>query len=137
MARPPRVVRDSGLIADSGWVSVDRHTLETRFPGVYAIGDVVAIPLALGKPLPKAGVFAHAQAEVVARNIARAITGRGTLRRYAGDGECFIEIGDGKAGWGGGNFYAEPKPQVTLRMPSRRWHLGKVLFEKSWLYTRL
>jgi sulfide:quinone oxidoreductase len=135
--RPPRGVRDSGLAAESGWVSVDRHTLATRFPGIYAVGDVVAIPLALGKPLPKAGVFAHAEAEVVARNIAHAVTGCGAPQRFDGNGECFIEVGDGKAGWGGGNFYAEPKPQLTLRMPSWRWHLGKVLFEKSWLYTKL
>jgi sulfide:quinone oxidoreductase len=118
-------------------MSVDRHTLETRFPGVYAIGDVVAIPLTLGKPLPKAGVFAHAEAEVVAKNIARTMTGQGAPQRFDEHGECFIEIGDGKAGCAAGNFDAEPTPQVTLRMPSRRWHLGKVLFEKSWLYTRL
>ena len=135
--RPPLVVRQSGLVAESGWVSVDRHTLETRFPAVYGIGDVVAIPLALGKALPKAGVFAHGEAEVVAKNIARAITGQGRLQRFSGYGECFIETGGGKAGWGGGNFFAEPKPEVTLRMPSRRSHIRKVLFEKSWLYTKL
>lgn len=135
--RPPRVVRDSGLVDQSGWVSVDRHTLETRVPGVYAIGDVVAIPLTLGKPLPKAGVFAHGEAEIVAQNIAHAITGTGKRQRFDGYGECFIEIGGGKAGFGGGNFYAEPKPIVQLRMPSWRWHLSKVLFEKSWLYTKL
>ncbi|MBI4888086.1 MAG: NAD(P)/FAD-dependent oxidoreductase [Acidobacteria bacterium] len=135
--RPPRAVRDSGLVAESGWVSVDRHTLETRFPGVYAIGDIVSIPLTLGKPLPKAGVFAHGEAEIVAKNIVHAITGAGTPRRFNGHGECFIEIGDGKAGWGGGNFYAEPKPEVTLRMPSWRSHMSKVLLEKSWLYTKL
>jgi sulfide:quinone oxidoreductase len=135
--RPPRVVRDSGLVAESGWVSVDRHTLETRFPGVYAIGDVVAIPLTLGKPLPKAGVFAHGEAEIVAKNIAHAITGQGTAQRFNGYGECFIEIGGGKAGFGAGDFYAEPKPTVTLHMPSWRWHVSKVLFEKSWLYTKL
>jgi sulfide:quinone oxidoreductase len=135
--RPPRVVRDSGLVAESGWVSVDRYTLETRFPCVYAIGDVVAIPLTLGKPLPKAGVFAHGEAEIVAKNITHAITGKGTPQRFNGYGECFIEIGAGKAGMGGGNFYAEPKPEVTLRMPSWRWHVSKVLFEKSWLYTKL
>ena len=135
--RPPQVVRASGLVGESGWVSVDRHTLETRVPGVYAIGDVVAIPLTLGKPLPKAGVFAHAEAEVVARNIAHAIAGEAATERFDGDGACFIEIGDGKAGYGGGNFYAEPKPAIRLRMPGRRWHVGKVLVEKSWLYTRL
>lgn len=134
--RPPRVVRESGLVAESGWVSVDRHTLETRSPRVYAIGDVVAIPLKLGKPLPKAGVFAHGEAEIVAKNIAHVITGAGATEHFDGQGDCFIEIGDGKAGFGGGNFYAEPTPAITLRQPSWRWHLGKVLFEKSWLYTK-
>ena len=135
--RAPRVVRESALAGETGWVSVDRHTLETRFPGVYAIGDVVSIPLALGKPLPKAGVFAHGQAEVVAKNIAAAVSGGTPKERFNGHGECFIEIGDGKAGFGGGDFYAEPKPVITLRQPGRRWHLGKVLFEKSWLYLNL
>lgn len=135
--RPPRVVRDSGLVAESGWVSVDRHTLETRFPRVYAIGDVVAIPLSLGKPLPKAGVFAEREGAVVAQNIARAIAGKAEAARFNGHGECFIEIGDSKAGFGGGDFYAEPKPVVQLRMPGWRWHVAKVLFEKSWLYRRL
>jgi sulfide:quinone oxidoreductase len=131
---PPPVVRESGLAGESGWIAVDRHTLETRFPGVYAIGGVVTIPLALGKPLPKAGVFAHGEARVVARNIARAITGRGTAARFNGHGECFIEVGRGRAGFGRGDFYAEPTPQVTLHQPRRRWHVAKVLFEKSWLY---
>jgi len=135
--RAPRVVRESGLASESGWISVDRHTLETRFAGVYAIGDVVSIPLKLGKPLPKAGVFAHGQAVVVAKNIASVIAGRAAGERFNGHGECFIEIGGGKAGFGAGDFYAEPKPLLTVRAPSRRWHLGKVLFEKSWLYTKL
>jgi len=133
----PPVVRESGLVGETGWVAVDRYTLETRFPGVYAIGDVVAIPLVLGKPLPKAGVFAHGEGEVVARNIADAITGKGTRARFDGHGECFIEIGGGKAGFGSGDFYAEPKPMMKLHMPNRRWHLAKVLFEKTWLHMRL
>ncbi len=135
--RAPRVVRESPLASDAGWISVDRHSLETRFPQVYAIGDVVSIPLTLGKPLPKAGVFAHGQAGVVARNIAAAIAGGNVSARFNGHGGCFVEIGDGKAGFGGGDFYAEPTPIVTVRSPSWRWHLGKVLFEKWWLYTRL
>lgn len=135
--RAPRVVRESGLASEGGWISVDRHTLETRVPRVYAIGDVVSIPLLLGKPLPKAGVFAHGQALVVAKNIASAIAGRTGGERFNGYGECFIEIGGGKAGFGAGDFYAEPKPLIKLRPPGRRWHLGKVLFEKSWLYTKL
>lgn len=135
--RAPRVVRESALAGETGWISVDRHTLETRFPNVYAIGDVVSIPLKLGKPLPKAGVFAHGEAEVVAKNIAAMIAGGNAAARFDGHGKCFVEIGDGKAGFGGGDFYAEPRPNVRVRAPSWRWHLGKVLLEKSWLYTRL
>lgn len=129
----PPVVSESGLCAEGGWIEVDRHSLETRFPNVYAIGDVNSIPLKLGKPLPKAGVFAHFEAQVVARNIVRTITGRGDEARFTGFGECFIEAGDGRAGFGKGNFYAEPLPTVSVHQPSRRWHLGKVLLEQSWL----
>lgn len=132
--RAPAVVRESGLIGESGWIPVNRGTLETKFPGVYAIGDVTGIPLAIGKPLPKAGVFAHGEAEVVAYNVAQAILGEGEPRAFDGHGECFVEIGDGRAGFGRGNFYAEPAPQVRLRPPSLWLHLGKVLYEKYWLY---
>jgi sulfide:quinone oxidoreductase len=90
------------------------------------------VPLTMGKPLPKAGVFAHRQAEVVAANLAAGWTGRGERRAFDGQGECFVETGDGRAGFGAGNFYAEPAPQVKLRGPSRWWHWGKVLFEWRW-----
>lgn len=132
--KAPKVVRESGLVGENGWISVDRHTLETSYSGVYALGDVVAIPLTLGKPLPKAGVFAHAEADVVARNIVRSITGKGESASFNGEGACFIETGDGKAGMGSGNFYAEPVPRMQLHPPGRRWHMAKVLFEKRWLW---
>ena len=132
--RPPRAVAEAGLVGESGGVSVDRHTLATRFEGVYAIGDVTSIPLKVGKPLPKAGVFAHAQAEVVAATIARAVTGQGQAAQFNGHGECFVETGGGRAGFGSGDFYAEPMPRVALRGPNRFWHAGKVLLEKTWLW---
>src|SRR5574341_146488 len=112
--RAPRVVRESGLVGESGWIAVDRHTMQTKHERVFALGDVVSIPLKLGKPLPKAGVFAHAEAEAVAKNIARAIVDKGKPTAFDGEGECFIETGDGRAGFGKGNFYAEPLPQVKL-----------------------
>jgi sulfide:quinone oxidoreductase len=130
--RAPQVIRDAGMADDSGWVPVDRHTLDTRFPGVYAIGDVTGIPLEMGKPLPKAGVFAERQAKVVAHNVVHTVTGKGEPSSFDGYGACFIETGAGKAGYGAGDFYAEPTPQIKLHRPSRRQHMGKVLFEKSW-----
>ncbi|KAB2847558.1 MAG: NAD(P)/FAD-dependent oxidoreductase [Hyphomicrobiaceae bacterium] len=132
--RAPKVVREAGLTGETGWIPVDRHALETKHARVYALGDVVGIPLKLGKPLPKAGVFAKGEAEVVAANIARAITGKGKRASFNGDGACFIEAGDGRAGFGDGNFYAEPLPRVKVRQVGRHWHAAKVLFEKYWLW---
>ncbi len=133
--RAPRVVRDSQLAGDGGWIAVDRNSLETRFPQVYAIGDVTSIPLSMGKPLPKAGVFAHGQGTVVAANIAAAISGRRGDARFDGHGGCFVEAGAGRAGYGAGNFFAEPKPAVRLRGPGVGWHLAKVAYEKYFLRT--
>lgn len=127
--RSPRVVADSALHSDSGWIEVDRETFATKFPGVYAIGDNTQVPLSVGKPLPRAGVFAHAQARVVADNIAATIRGEVPNATFEGRGGCFVETGFAKAGYGSGDFYAEPAPEVTLRRPSRRSHLEKALFE--------
>ena len=135
--RPPAVIASSPLVGASGWIDADRLTLATSFPSVYAIGDNTQLPLSIGKPLPRAGVFAHAQALVVADNIAATIQGQSATASFDGNGGCFIETGFGKAGYGSGNFYAEPSPAVTIRPPSRLKHLGKVAFEfnvmKRWL----
>jgi sulfide:quinone oxidoreductase len=128
---PPVCIADSGIALESGWVKVDRHTMQTNFENVFAIGDVTLVPLSMGKPLPKAGVFAHSQAEVVARNIAGDINGTAAAERFTGDGACFIEIGGGKAGFGTGDFYAEPLPKIKIKKPGLLWHAGKVLFEKQ------
>ena len=117
-------------------VSVDPSARRLVFAnGTNADFDLlVYVPLTMGKPLPKAGVFAHAQAEVVSANITNAWTGQGRRRLFDGNGQCFLETGDGSAGLGEGNFYGEPTPQVKLRRASRWWHWAKVVFEKRWLY---
>jgi sulfide:quinone oxidoreductase len=137
--RSPMAVRQSGLVNEAGWVPVDRATLETRNPNVYAIGDIAAISLpGRWKPdvplmLPKAGVFAHAQAQVVARRIAQEIAGRHAQDTFCANGYCMLEAGEELAGFAFGNFFAEPSPRVQLHKVGKTWHLGKVLFEKWWL----
>jgi sulfide:quinone oxidoreductase len=90
----------------------------------------------IGRPLPKAGVLANNQAEVVAHNVSVTISGHGATRQFSGEGQCFVETGDGRAGYGGGNFYADPAPQIELKPPSMLMHWGKVAFEKYWLWSR-
>lgn len=132
--RAPLVARDSGLVNETGWIPVDGKTMKTRFEGVYAIGDITVNKLVSGMALPKAGVFAHAQAEVVANNIAVEINKSGEFREFDGQGSCFLEMGNGIAGFASGNFYADPKPEVSLKSPGKIWHWGKVALEKWWLW---
>lgn len=129
----PKVIKETDLVGDSGWVKVNRATMETAYQNVFAIGDITGVPLAVGKPLPKAGVFAHYQAEIVSNNIAVSINNKGKTKTFNGNGECFIELGDGKAGFASGNFYTEPLPKVKMFKPGVHWHAGKVLFEKDFL----
>ena len=104
-----------------------------RFENVYAVGDATTITLANGKPLPKAGTFAHAQAEVVAQRIAIEINGAKAGAEFDGAGYCWLETGGGSAGFTSGQFYAEPDPLVPLPRAGRLWHLSKVMFERYWL----
>jgi sulfide:quinone oxidoreductase len=137
--RAPVIAKESGMSNEAGWIPVDRSTLQTKVEGVYAIGDVTSIPIpGRWKPevplmLPKAGVFAHAQAEVVAQRIADEINGTTPNAEFCGPGYCMLEAGEGEAGFAFGNFFAEPSPQLELRNVGKAWHIGKVLFERWWL----
>jgi sulfide:quinone oxidoreductase len=126
--RVPGVVRDSGLPGPSGWIPVDPATMETRFDGVYAVGDVTAIPLSTGAALPKAGVFAQAEGAVIAARIADKLAGREASATFDGEGMCFLETGRGKAAAVQGRFLADP-PQVELTEPSEAGYEAKRAFE--------
>ena len=57
--KAPSVEKEANLINESGWIPVNRDTLQTQYENVFALGDVTTIPLKMGRPLPKAGTFAH------------------------------------------------------------------------------
>lgn len=130
--RPPPTISQSPLANEAGWIPVNKTTLRTRCEGVYALGDVATITLTSGKPLPKAGVFAHAEALAVARTVAAEI-GTDGAAAFDGIGYCWVELGGGRAAFASGDFYAEPAPVVELRRPGTLWHAGKVLFERYWM----
>ena len=131
----PTLVMQSGLTDGGDWVRVNPRTLETRFDGVYAIGDVVEIPMANGKPLPKAGIFAEAMGEVVADRIAATFAQQEPTAVFEGEGGCFLEVGGGEAMMVRGRFLAEPDPEVTLTEPSRAYLEEKRSFEATRLQT--
>jgi sulfide:quinone oxidoreductase len=132
--RCPAVLRECGLTGASGWVEVDAQTLAAAFEDVYAIGDVNLVRLSDGSALPKTGVFAHGQAEVVARDIAAKVAGSDPIWAFGGQGSWFMSTAANRAAQITGKFYPEAGPDVRMRGPNRRWHWAKVGYERLWLW---
>jgi sulfide:quinone oxidoreductase len=109
--RVPEVVRESGMTVD-GWVPVDPLTLETSYPGVFAVGDVTSVGT------PKAGVFAERQGAVVAERIIDAVRGTASATSYDGRGICYLEVGDGQVGKVDVTFRSGERPTGQLEGPS-------------------
>jgi sulfide:quinone oxidoreductase len=124
--RVPQVVVDSGLAAHPhDWVPVNKQTLETRFPGVYAVGDVN------GVGTPKAGVFAEGAARIVAAAIVAQVHGASSPDTYKGQGSCYVEFGHGQVGRVDVDFLSGPKPTGTFQPPSEALVAEKALFGSS------
>ena len=130
----PTVMRGTGLVDEGGWIEVDPYTLETKRKNVFAIGDAIGLRLPVMNVLaPKAGVFAHYQAEVVSRNIALLIKGKKARFRYTAKGFCIMNTGFGRARYSSVRYFTKPKPFITLLRPTRWAYLAKLAFEKYWL----
>jgi sulfide:quinone oxidoreductase len=109
----PAVLADSGLVVEN-WVPVDQSNLRTRFPGVYALGDVCTGP----RTVPKAGIFAEAAARVVAADIAATIAGTDPPPPYEGTGVCYAEFGGGLVSKVEVNFLRGDAPAAERHEPS-------------------
>jgi len=122
--RAPAVVETGGM-AEAGWVSVNPRTLETKFPNVYAIGDIA------NTGTPKAGVFAEGAAKAVATALVARIRGEGEGSLYAGAGTCYIEFGAGRIGRVDVDFFSGPKPSGIYHEPSVALRADKEMFGAS------
>ncbi len=125
-----QLVMDAGLApAPGGWLPTDRHTLKVGGrANVFALGDATDLPLS------KAGSTAHFEAPVIAEQVAAAIEGRapsGKHASYEGKVMCFFEVGDGKGTLLQFDYDHPPKPPK----PNRVWHLGKIVFNKTYWRT--
>ncbi len=135
--RAARVIVEAGLTAGKPWVPVNTATLETSTPGVFAVGDVNMVLMATGRPMPKSGVFASAEGDLVARNVAARVAGGAPPAAFAGEGACFLAYSGTQSGMVSGRFLAAGKPEVTLAPPSRSGMRGKERFEQDWRRFRI
>jgi sulfide:quinone oxidoreductase len=109
--RAPSVVIESGITED-GYVPVDTATLETKVPGVYAVGDVATAGV------PKAGVFAEGAARIVAQHLLAAVADGENPARHLGQGTCYIEFGEGRIGSVDIDFLSGPEKTGHFNPPS-------------------
>jgi sulfide:quinone oxidoreductase len=122
--RAPTVVQESGMTVD-GWIPVDPRTLETSYPGVYAVGDVTSVGT------PKAGVFAEGQAGVVADSIGARMRGESGSATYDGRGMCYLEFGHDQVAMVDVTFLSGQAPVGGLQGPSQALAADKVEFGTS------
>lgn len=131
----PEIVRNSGLVKQGQkWINVDKFSLKTDYENVFAIGDVTEIKINKNVAIPKAGVFAEAQAKVVSQQIVDDIENdknKQSSPRFDGKGFCFMEVGDEKAGYVDADFYHEHGPATLLEPPSDESYKKKLDFERS------
>lgn len=107
----PAVVAASGM-TEGGWIPVNPKNLKTRFPGVYAVGDVTSVGTA------KAGTFSEGAARVVAASLLAEMQGGEQPSAYAGAGTCYVEFGGGRVGRVDVDFLSGPSPTGSFIEPS-------------------
>ncbi|MDQ1512113.1 MAG: sulfide:quinone oxidoreductase [Actinomycetota bacterium] len=122
--RVPPVVAESGMTVD-GWIPVDPLTLETSYPGVFAVGDVTSVGT------PKAGVFSEGQAVVAADRIAAIIRGASGTAEYDGHGMCYLEFGGDEVARVDVMFVSGQPPRGTFEAPSEALAADKEEFGSS------
>jgi sulfide:quinone oxidoreductase len=130
--RVPTVISASGLTGPSGWIEVDKRTLRIsrKNNNVFAIGDVTEIKATSSISVPKAGIFAEAQAKVVAQEIIDELSGRQSMSTFDGRGYCFMESGGQVAGLVEASFFEDSGPHITLDASSERNYEKKQEFER-------
>ena len=115
--RGAKVIVDSKIGDEEGWVPTDKHTMKVEgHPEVYAIGDATNISIS------KSGVVAHLQAETVASSIASALRGRQAVFEYNGRINCPMETGHHRALFVSATYASPPAKQspTMLRYAMKR-----------------
>ena len=107
----PEVVRASEL-AEDGWIAVDPATFETRFPGVFAVGDVT------NAPVPRAGAMAEGEAATVAQVLISKLTGASAPPPFDGAAACYVETGGDTVARIDVNFLTYDTPVARFTAPT-------------------
>jgi len=118
-----------------GWITVDARTMQTRYPGIFAIGDTTVVTSPSGRPLPKAAIFARNGARAAAANVLRFLGMADAEATLSGEGYCYVDTGGRESALGQGDFFTTPHPAIHLSQPSSDLHRDKQREERQWRTT--
>ena len=132
----PAVIGIEGLTNPRGFIVVDKHQRNPKYPEVFGIGVCVAIP-PMGKTpvpvgVPKTGFMIESMVTATAHNIKRLVEGAEPNAEGTWNAVCLADFGDS-----GVAFVAQPQipPRNVNWSSSGKWvHAAKVGFEKYFLH---
>ncbi|TAN07598.1 MAG: NAD(P)/FAD-dependent oxidoreductase [Rhodanobacteraceae bacterium] len=124
-----------GLVNPGGFILIDEHQRNPKYPNVYSAGVCVAIPPVEATPVPvgvpKTGLMIESMVTAIARNLRDELAGNPVRARATWNALCLADMGDK-----GFAFVALPQipPRNVTRAMTGRWvHLAKVAYEKYFL----
>jgi sulfide:quinone oxidoreductase len=124
-----------GLTNPRGFILVDKHQRNPKFPEIFGIGVCVAIPPVGKTPVPvgvpKTGFMIESMVSATAQNIKRLVDGLETNAQGTWNAVCLADFGDS-----GMAFVAQPQipPRNVNWSAEGKWvHLAKIGFEKYFI----
>ncbi|MCV0430780.1 FAD/NAD(P)-binding oxidoreductase [Nitrosopumilus sp.] len=126
----PKIIYDSGLAKEPGFISIDRDC-KTSFENVFAVGDVTSLTVAENMAVPKAGIFAEGEGITVAKNIISKIQSKEDYTLFDGKGGCFIESGRDTASIIEVDMFSNNKPTTNLTESTSDNLSKKIEFERE------
>jgi sulfide:quinone oxidoreductase len=124
-----------GLTNPRGFILIDQHQRNPKYPNIYAVGVAVAIPPVEATPVPtgapKTGYMIESMVTATAHNIRAAIDGKAPTEKATWNAVCLADLGDT-----GIAFVALPQipPRNVNWFSEGKWvHLAKVAFEKYFI----
>jgi len=131
----PAVMGLEGLVNPRGFVIVDKHQRNPKYPNVFGIGVGIAIPPLGPTPVPcgvpKTGFMIESMVTATAHNLGNIVRGQEPDETGTWNAICLADFGDS-----GIAFVAQPQlPPRNVNWSSQgKWvHLAKIGFEKYFM----
>lgn len=129
----PKFIRESSLVNDAKWLSVDKHTMQhTEYKNIFGLGDVAGLPTA------KTGAAIRKQVPIVVENLMRLIASKEISdKKYNGYSSCPLVTDIGKMVLAefdyDKNFIPDPKLKQLMISDSSKEHWRLWMLKKYML----